>query len=176
MAIRFAPNLITILRILLIPPIIMLMDVLPLVSLGLFIIAVISDKLDGYIARRYQVTSRTGALLDTLVDKIFYISILWSLGSLVPFYIFILACIPELLLIAVRFPPLREWCNTVIPATKSGKIKMAVHCAALGFLLPGAMFHFIPFQHIGIFLVLVGVLLSLNSLYSHIHVPYFRRA
>lgn len=176
MAIRFAPNFITLLRVLLIPPIIMLMHIVPLVSFGLFIIAVISDKLDGHIARRYQVASRTGALLDAIADKIFYISILWWLTPLVPFSIFILACIPELLLVAVRFPPLREWCKTTIPATKSGKIKMAVHCTALGFLLPGAMSHFIPFQHIGIFLVLTGVLLSINSLYSHIRIPCLRRA
>ena len=44
------------------------------VALGLFIIAVISDVVDGYIARTHHQKTRAGAILDPLADKMLLIS------------------------------------------------------------------------------------------------------
>ena len=44
------------------------------VALGLFMTAVISDIIDGYIARRYHQKTKAGAILDPLADKILLIS------------------------------------------------------------------------------------------------------
>lgn len=68
---RFIPNIITILRIFLafslIPVILNKNFILALV---VFSIAAISDYLDGYLARKLQVTSKIGAMLDPLADKL----------------------------------------------------------------------------------------------------------
>jgi cardiolipin synthase len=65
------PNLITILRIILVPIfIIYIIDNRTSASLVIFIIASISDALDGFIARVFHQKSNLGAHLDPLADKI----------------------------------------------------------------------------------------------------------
>jgi cardiolipin synthase len=69
------PNFITFVRFLLIPPVVLLLlnrryDAAMLV----FAVAGFSDALDGYLAKRYHWTSRLGALLDPLADKLMLVS------------------------------------------------------------------------------------------------------
>ncbi len=80
MALNFA-NRITIFRILAVPFFIASVlyynpqrDVLRYVSLGIFLLAVISDIVDGYIARTRRQKTKGGAILDPLADKILLIS------------------------------------------------------------------------------------------------------
>jgi CDP-diacylglycerol---glycerol-3-phosphate 3-phosphatidyltransferase len=51
----------------------------PVYRAAAIILAMISDSLDGYLARRYQQTSRLGTILDPLADKLF---VLCALGIL----------------------------------------------------------------------------------------------
>ena len=65
------PNLITVLRIILVPIfVIYMINNNTLASLIIFIIASISDALDGFIARVFHQKSNLGAHLDPLADKI----------------------------------------------------------------------------------------------------------
>ncbi len=80
---RQIPNLISILRILLVPPVVLLIlqgryDW----ALALFLLAGISDGIDGYLARHYRWTSRLGAILDPLADKLLMVSTYLVLGWL----------------------------------------------------------------------------------------------
>ena len=80
---RQIPNLISILRILLVPPVVALLwqgryDW----ALALFLIAGVSDGIDGYLARHYRWTSRLGAILDPLADKLLMVSTYLVLGWL----------------------------------------------------------------------------------------------
>ena len=74
-------NYITILRILLIIPVLILASPEPSqnnwVALILFIIAGITDHLDGYLARKTGSTSSLGALLDLVADKLLIIILLF---------------------------------------------------------------------------------------------------
>jgi len=64
------PNLITLARLLMVPVIaVMLANELYAGAFWLFLAVGFSDGLDGFIARRYEVTSATGALLDPVADK-----------------------------------------------------------------------------------------------------------
>ena len=73
------PNILSISRIFLVFPIIYLFEYeLSFVSLGVFIVASITDYLDGYFARKSNQTSNVGALLDLLADKVFVsILLIW---------------------------------------------------------------------------------------------------
>jgi len=85
------PNLICVLRILLVVPIVMLLlDGRYLQALVLIVLAGLSDGLDGFLARRYQWTSRIGGLLDPLADKLLFVSVFASLSwtGLVPAWLF----------------------------------------------------------------------------------------
>jgi CDP-diacylglycerol--glycerol-3-phosphate 3-phosphatidyltransferase len=67
------PNLITLIRI---PCALAFLQENVVIRAIAIMIAMISDGLDGYFARRYDQTSRLGTLLDPLVDKIFVFFVL----------------------------------------------------------------------------------------------------
>lgn len=77
------PNYITIFRFILVPFIVMavLSDYVGAALIG-FVIAGISDGVDGYIARRYNQRSELGAYLDPIADKLLLVSLFVVLGFL----------------------------------------------------------------------------------------------
>ncbi len=75
------PNMISTLRILLVPPVVWsMLDQRWDLALPLFLIAGLSDGLDGFLARRYHWTSRLGAILDPIGDKFLMVSSYLVLG------------------------------------------------------------------------------------------------
>jgi cardiolipin synthase len=77
------PNIITIIRFLLVPPVVLLLlDGRYGAALLVFAAAGFSDALDGYLAKRYHWSSRLGAMLDPLADKLLLVSSFVSLGWL----------------------------------------------------------------------------------------------
>lgn len=80
---RDLPNIISILRLLIVVPVVyMLLRENHGVALVLFAIAGVSDALDGYIAKRYGWTSRLGSILDPVADKTLLVSTYIILGVL----------------------------------------------------------------------------------------------
>lgn len=87
---RDIPNLISILRIILVIPIIWLMREQAFgMALILFFVAGISDGVDGYLAKRNHWATRLGSILDPLADKLLLISSYVMLGFLgyLPFWL-----------------------------------------------------------------------------------------
>jgi len=96
------PNAITVSRIALVPVLILLLksqDYVP--ALIVFLIAGISDALDGYIAKRYNLVTGLGAILDPLADKILLVSayIMLSFLGHVPFWLVLSVAFRDLLII-----------------------------------------------------------------------------
>ena len=89
----FIPNLLTIIRIALVYPILNNIFLGNFeISIVYFILASITDGLDGFIARKMKWQTNLGTLLDPVADKILLsgsIFILW-LNQYIPFYIFII--------------------------------------------------------------------------------------
>jgi cardiolipin synthase len=100
---RDIPNLITVLRIMLVVPIAwsLLQREFGL-SLGLFLVAGVSDGLDGFLAKHYGWTSRLGALLDPLADKALlvacYAALTWV--GLLPAWLLVLVVLRDVVIIA----------------------------------------------------------------------------
>jgi cardiolipin synthase len=68
------PNLITLMRLLLVAPVaVAILNNEFWLTLVLFAIASVSDGVDGYLARRFNWTSRFGAILDPIADKLMLI-------------------------------------------------------------------------------------------------------
>jgi len=81
MSLNWLPNAISLFRIALVAPILLLMlngrhDI----ALVLFFVAGFSDGLDGYLAKRFDWHSRSGALLDPIADKLLVAGTFVTLG------------------------------------------------------------------------------------------------
>lgn len=86
MNLSFLPNLLTVARMVVVPPLVWLLLIGQYKwALGLAVFAGLSDLLDGWLARRYSWQSRFGGLADPLADKLLmvagYVTVGW-LGEL----------------------------------------------------------------------------------------------
>lgn len=136
------PNKLSILRILMIPLFVacyfIQLPYMPLVAVGIFALAAFTDFLDGFIARRYNLVTDLGKLLDPIADKLLVTSALFVVVATNPFggsYYILLACCGaiilarELLISAVR--QIATTKGIVIQANMWGKIKTVVQDVAL---------------------------------------------
>ncbi|ACF01961.1 CDP-diacylglycerol--glycerol-3-phosphate 3-phosphatidyltransferase [Rhodopseudomonas palustris] len=75
------PNIITLCRILLVPVIVWAIASNEMeIAFAVFVVAGVSDAVDGFLAKRFNMSSELGALLDPLADKALLVSIYVSLG------------------------------------------------------------------------------------------------
>lgn len=100
---RDIPNIITILRILLVIPIVvLLMREEYHTVLLVFAIAGLSDGVDGFLARRYNWRTELGAILDPLADKLLlmgaYLVLAWS--GLIPFWLMLLVIFRDVVIMS----------------------------------------------------------------------------
>jgi cardiolipin synthase len=96
------PNLITLSRIAAAPVLIlMLKDREYGAALAVFLAAGLSDALDGWIAKRYHYTTRFGAILDPIADKILLISsyVMLMLLDHLPFWLVLTVVFRDLLIV-----------------------------------------------------------------------------
>jgi cardiolipin synthase len=96
------PNLITLFRFLLVPPLVwLLLNDRFATALVVFGVAGFSDALDGYLAKHFHWTSRLGALLDPLADKLLLIASFVTLGWLgwIPVWLVVLVCVRDLVIV-----------------------------------------------------------------------------
>ena len=107
-----------------------------LVAVGLFALAAATDKVDGWLARRWDQVTDLGKLLDPIADKLLMMTALVVLSALgeLPWWITGLIVVRELGITVLRFFLLRY---VVLPASRGGKVKTVLQSVAIGlFLLP----------------------------------------
>lgn len=98
----YIPNLLTLGRIALVPFLIVLLQDLQFMwSLLVFVVAGISDGLDGYIAKRFNARTQLGAILDPLADKALIISayVTLSILVLIPFWLVVAVVFRDIIII-----------------------------------------------------------------------------
>ena len=163
------PNFLTISRILLIPVFVVLFSTpTPERSLWaalVFVIAAVTDGLDGYLARRSGQITKLGRLLDPVADKLLILSGLFLLVGLgqVPAWVAIVITGRELAVTGVR--AIAASVGVVIEAEKLGKYKMVFQVIAITGLilangdLPGVWI----FYGLGMTFLYVALVLSVIS-------------
>ncbi|MGO5287898.1 CDP-diacylglycerol--glycerol-3-phosphate 3-phosphatidyltransferase [Pseudoscardovia suis] len=105
----------------------------------LFVLAAISDKLDGYLARKYNKVTELGKLLDPIADKLLVcgaLVMLAAFGELNPggWVITALFLIRELGITIMRFFVI-DTGGSVIAANHAGKLKTLFECIGLGMVI-----------------------------------------
>ena len=133
------PNALTVFRLALIPPILFSFDGRfpdhQLVAFALFVVASISDSLDGRIARRYARVTTVGKFLDPLADKILILAVLALLvqDALLPAWVVVVIVGRELLITGLRTIGAAQ--GLIIAATPFGKTKTISQMLAVGLLM-----------------------------------------
>ena len=96
------PNIITLGRILLVPFIVWAIASNQLeIAFAIFIVAGVSDAVDGFLAKRFNMSSELGALLDPVADKALLVSIYMALGiwGAIPRWIVILVVSRDIMIV-----------------------------------------------------------------------------
>ncbi len=102
----------------------------------IFAVAVITDRLDGSLARTYGMVTEFGKLADPIADKMLIGAALIGLSMLgdLPWWVTVVILVREIGITVLRFAVLRRG---VIPASHGGKLKTLVQAIAIGlFILP----------------------------------------
>lgn len=133
----------------------------------LFIIASLTDFLDGYIARKYNLITDTGKMLDAIADKVLINSILIILAAqgMVPVIIPVILVLRDIIVNAIKMQAAAK--GKVIAAIGSGKIKTA--SLMIGTVL--VLFYNLPFEFWNIrvddLLLYFAAVMSIFSAYEY---------
>ncbi|WP_426595307.1 CDP-diacylglycerol--glycerol-3-phosphate 3-phosphatidyltransferase [Cellulomonas sp. McL0617] len=107
-----------------------------LIATGIFVVAALTDRMDGWLARRSGQITDIGKLLDPIADKLLVgtaLVLLSWLGDL-PWWVTVVILVREIGITVMRFFLLRY---VVLPASRGGKIKTVLQSVAIGlYLLP----------------------------------------
>ena len=171
------PNLITIARIVSIPIVLLIMSWLDDGNLAqlaenqflssfaafLFVIAMFSDLLDGYLARRYNIISTFGKFLDPLADKLMSLTVMVMLVALhrMPAWLVNVLLVREVAITTLRSVAVDE--GIIIGASKGAKYKSAFTSAAMFALLMHYDTWGIHWRAMGWFMMIPATWLSIQS-------------
>ena len=149
----------------------MMRDVLATV---LFVVAAVTDWLDGYLARKWNQTSAFGAFLDPVADKLLVAACLIVLvhDQRVHGLIALIIIGREITISA-----LREWmasigARTAVAVNQLGKWKTAVQMVALPMLLFNGVFFGIDTRLVGTWLIYIAAALTVISMVVYLKAAY----
>jgi CDP-diacylglycerol--glycerol-3-phosphate 3-phosphatidyltransferase/cardiolipin synthase len=174
------PNILTLLRIILIP-VLVLVFYSPLewsyqISAAIFGLAALTDWLDGYLARRLQQLSVFGAFLDPVADKLMVTVALVLLVQDNPSPLF---AIPAAIIVGreIAISALREWMSEIGERTKVavsiiGKVKTTIQMVAILLLLYKLPLGPFPSHDVGVVLLYVAAILTLWSMLVYLRAAW----
>jgi CDP-diacylglycerol--glycerol-3-phosphate 3-phosphatidyltransferase len=183
------PNVLTWLRILAIPLIIVLFVLGRRHPLGwddpatglLFALAAITDTLDGYLARRLGQTTSLGAFLDPVADKLIVAVALVLIVSRDPRLLVVLVAV-VIIGREIAISALREWMAELghrakVAVSALGKYKTILQMVGLSLMLYRHDALGLPIYAMGLWLTVCAALLTLVSMiiYLRLALPYLRQ-
>jgi len=135
----------------------------------IFIIASLTDFLDGYLARKNNMVTDTGKMLDAIADKVLVnpILILFATNGFINPIIPVIYITRDIVVDAIKMQAASK--GVVVAAIKSGKYKTATMMVGLVLVF----FYNIPFEFIGLrvdlFLLYLACILSIISACEYFH-------
>ncbi|WP_453984368.1 CDP-diacylglycerol--glycerol-3-phosphate 3-phosphatidyltransferase [Brevibacterium casei] len=135
------PNALTVVRILLVPVFLVLLlndggqnMTTRWWALAVFLLAMLTDKIDGDLARKYNLVTNFGKIADPIADKSLMAAALIGLAIVgeLPWWVPVIILVRELGITVLRFFMIRI---AVMPASRGGKIKTVLQTVAIGLLL-----------------------------------------
>ena len=169
------PNIITFIRIFLIPIILYLLfsenPNIVLIAGLLFIISSVSDYFDGYLARTLNQSSKLGTLLDPIADKLLIASVIVVLvdtGVISNIHV-----VPAIIILLreIAISGLREFLaklNTDMPVSKLAKYKTTFQMVSLSILIISLGFELNDFLwNIGLITLWIAAIITLMSGYNY---------
>lgn len=135
------PNALTVVRILLVPVFLVLLladggqnMTMRWWALAVFLLAMLTDKIDGDLARKYNLITDFGKIADPIADKSLMAAALIGLAVVgeIPWWVPVIILVRELGITVLRFFMIRI---AVMPASRGGKIKTVLQTVAIGLLL-----------------------------------------
>ena len=163
---KLIPNFLSFLRILLVLPIIYsLQSELYLLAAFLFFLSSVTDFMDGYLARRYELESELGAFLDLIADKILVVTILvWLVFIYANQALTILSILiisREIIITSFRYYLVLNNADTeLIKANNYGKLKTAFQFFSIFLLILSPLLNIF-------YLTFSLILLSISTLISY---------
>ena len=161
------PNSVTMLRICIIPVLFFLLfnpdRLWSLIIAVLFIMAALTDLLDGYLARRYQIVTNIGKFLDPIADKIIVntaMILLIPIGR-IPAWIAAIIIIRDFIIDGIRTIATSE--GMIIEASKLGKRKTLCQIFALSALIIHYPFLGANAHVVGMFILYIALWLTIHS-------------
>lgn len=165
------PNKLTILRVIMIPVFLVVLFLAPMPfnrywATAIFIIASLTDFLDGYLARKWNMVSNFGKFMDPLADKLLVMAALVAMVQLgdLPSWVVILILAREFAITGFR--TLAMEANIVMAASWWGKIKTTVQMIMIIVLLLN--FNFTGIALIEMILVGLAVFFTILSGWDYI--------
>lgn len=159
------PNILTCFRILLVPILVVVLltkfEGKEMVGLGLFLLAALTDFLDGYLARRWGRVTRLGMLLDPAADKILTSAAFISMVELelAPAWMVVAIVGREFAVSTLRSVAASE--NIVIAASWSGKVKTTAQIIAIALLI--IKDYLGPLEQLGVIALWVALVATVYS-------------
>jgi len=174
------PNIITIIRILLIPCFVVAFY-LPtrhggIITASIFCLAGFTDWLDGFLARKLNQSTRFGAFLDPVADKLIVVV---ALVLLVGEYGSVWITIPSVVIVSreITISALREWMaeigqRTNVAVNYIGKLKTVIQIVSIILLLAQPADWHLASVKCGLVLMYVAAFLTLWSMSSYLRTAW----
>ena len=172
------PNLLTLSRILAVPLLVATFylpsRLAPWIACGIFVVACITDWLDGHFARRWKQQTEFGRFLDPIADKLVVAAALFMLAATQK--ISAITILPALVILMreILVSGLREHLATVrvsLPVSRLAKWKTAIQMVAIAILLlQGAEQTTIPVETVGEIMLWLAAGLTLVTGWDYLYV------
>ncbi len=167
--VKHIPNILSIFRVIDLVIVILFLEYnLNIYALLFFILGVLSDFLDGQIARRTNTVTTIGKIIDPLADKVLVIGILIAMIKTIqiPYWMVIVIVAREFAVTGLRVIASSE--NVIISANVWGKIKTTSQFIAVSVLM-------LNYYTIGVYLLLASIIFTVISGYTYFY-NYFKVA
>ena len=167
---KYIPNILTLIRLILIPTFAIVyfsdMENAHYIALVIFLVAGFTDFLDGYLARKYKITSKVGTVFDPLADKLMLLTALGSLAfnGALPMLLFFLFLAKEFFMIIAGIILWYRKESMVIPSKLPGKVATALSIVTVIMLI------IFPANPIFVASLIVALVLKLIALVTYVQV------